>query len=445
MKRILVCLLLLCSFFWDLAQNKAINKGVGVLGLGGRVPEMVMNGVVNYPVKSLRLSAFRDKLLIVDFWATSCGACIALIPHLEALQQQHKASLKIVLASYENQVRILNFLKARPDIKVKDLPIIAGDTLLQRLFPHQYIPHVVWIYKGAFIRATGAEFVTEKNIATILRGRIFTSNQKTDLLNFNYRKPLFPVSANSRLGKTRPFYTTAFSGFISGLPLGAGMVTDTLRHNSRYYVINHSIVQLYSLALNSGLPLLANRRILPGENPEAYCYQKTFGYYDTWARLHCFCYELTYPESASPEYAKERMRTDLNQIMQLDGAIENRKIPCLVLTVVERTKLKTTTGPVLIEKNRNGAYTALDNVKTADLAYILSSLDGFPPVLDETGKREAISLHFPHPPLTIADWESLLSKSGLLLKKTERMMPMFILRRTGNGPVAAASLPLAVN
>jgi thiol-disulfide isomerase/thioredoxin len=52
-----------------------------------QVPDLTLKTVAGHEV---RLSDFRGKILLVDFWATWCGPCKETIPDLVKLQTRHK-------------------------------------------------------------------------------------------------------------------------------------------------------------------------------------------------------------------------------------------------------------------------------------------------------------------------------------------------------------------
>ncbi len=47
------------------------------------------------------LDQYRGKVLILDFWATWCGPCVAEMPEFVELQKQHPADLQVVGFSYD--------------------------------------------------------------------------------------------------------------------------------------------------------------------------------------------------------------------------------------------------------------------------------------------------------------------------------------------------------
>ncbi len=78
------------------AGGMAAAKRVETLGAGAVAPDFVMHDVNGNEVK---LSAFKDKVIILDFWATWCGPCIASMPHTQKLAAAYKDQGVVVIAS----------------------------------------------------------------------------------------------------------------------------------------------------------------------------------------------------------------------------------------------------------------------------------------------------------------------------------------------------------
>jgi len=67
-----------------------------LLGAGAIAPDFVMQDVTG---REVRLSDFKGKVVILDFWATWCGPCIASFPHAQEIAARYKDQDVVVLAS----------------------------------------------------------------------------------------------------------------------------------------------------------------------------------------------------------------------------------------------------------------------------------------------------------------------------------------------------------
>lgn len=52
-----------------------------------------------------------NKAVLIDFWATWCGPCIAYFPDLERIQEKYKRDIQIVSISDEDTDTVLKFLE----------------------------------------------------------------------------------------------------------------------------------------------------------------------------------------------------------------------------------------------------------------------------------------------------------------------------------------------
>lgn len=66
------------------------------LSAGDVAPDFLMHDVDG---NAVRLSDFKDKIVILDFWAVWCGPCIASFPHTQELAAKYKDQGVVVLAS----------------------------------------------------------------------------------------------------------------------------------------------------------------------------------------------------------------------------------------------------------------------------------------------------------------------------------------------------------
>ena len=165
---------------------------VKTLTVGDTVPDITFQKVINSNDTILNLSDFKDKFIILDFWAVWCGACISELPRLDSLQQKYKDRLSIILVncmrrSHDSEKRIRDlFTKNWQQVYHKDfncLVVADSSTQFRHLFSFKVIPHYVWIdTKGVIQAITSSAEVTEGNIAMMLRGKKMSLPVKQDPL-----------------------------------------------------------------------------------------------------------------------------------------------------------------------------------------------------------------------------------------------------------------------
>src|SRR5258705_9201916 len=107
---------------------------------GKKIPDLEFKDVINYKSKNLKLSELNKKLIILDFWGTTCLPCLEALPGLEELQKQFNDKIQVILVNQQSNDSTLRFFAARKRIRMPDLPLIRGDTLVNKIFPHSLMP-----------------------------------------------------------------------------------------------------------------------------------------------------------------------------------------------------------------------------------------------------------------------------------------------------------------
>jgi thiol-disulfide isomerase/thioredoxin len=163
---------------------------VKTLTVGDTVPDITFQKVINSNDTIANLSDFKDKFIILDFWAVWCGACISELPRLDSLQQKYKDRLSIILVncmrrSHDSEKRIRDlFTKNWQQVYHKDfncLVVADSSTQFRHLFSFKMIPHYVWIDTKGIIQAiTSSAQLTDANIALMLEGRKLALPVKQD-------------------------------------------------------------------------------------------------------------------------------------------------------------------------------------------------------------------------------------------------------------------------
>lgn len=370
------------------------------------------------------------KLTILDFWATWCSSCIKVLPKVESLQKEMGDRVQFILVNAKNSgddpAKIRNFFskwKMRYGAELS-LASVEQDTLLDRLFPHQLIPHYVWIDAGGKIVAfTSAEQVTAANIKALLeKGQAEIAMKKDQ----DVSRPLF---TNADLPSSQlQSYNIFLKGRFEGLPSGNRLHQEG---NTVYGhgITNTSLKDMYLTILRKLYPGFAENRLIPEiKNPSTWVMPATEHEQDAWYKENMYSLEVIVPLQQASTLYKEMLQT-LNKHSGYTGSMEIRSISCFVLMAADKKQqLKPAKGETAIRM----FYVDHPYLKNAPLQYLITRLNNCPaiaiPVVDETGIDFPVDMDFPEGFSDIEQISRRLKQYGLVLQKAERDMEVFVIR-----------------
>lgn len=154
-------------------------------------------------VKTRRLTDYRKRLLLIDFWATWCNPCFNELPKLAQLKVKYAGEVGILSVTAEEKEKVLEFcqkLKKRMGI---DLNTIVEDKTLNNIFRPATIPRYAWLDKDLkIIGLTTADYVTEEGIDYYLKhGKVKGVETVKSNLNVKVEQPLLIKNAQVQLVK----------------------------------------------------------------------------------------------------------------------------------------------------------------------------------------------------------------------------------------------------
>ena len=162
----IIVLAALCLFL-----SSAARAQMTPLKIGDLVPDITINNIINYKTTSAKLSDFKGKLLILDFWATWCAPCVSMIPRMDSLQKQFDSKIQFLSITSQNAAVVESFRTKLQKQKnaVYSLPEVLEDKTLRGMFPHSTLPHYVWIDQRGVVREiTEFKEVNAQNIEKFL-------------------------------------------------------------------------------------------------------------------------------------------------------------------------------------------------------------------------------------------------------------------------------------
>ncbi|MCR9014529.1 redoxin domain-containing protein [Aquiflexum gelatinilyticum] len=387
-----VCLILAFTLVSHFSMSQKI-------GLGEKIPSFEVIDLKTDEVKKVESDS--EKIILIDFWATWCGPCIAGMPHLESLQKTFSSELLVLAVSDESPERIKKFMVNRPF----GFSFVSDkEKNLQKYFPHRIIPHTVLIDKyGEVIAITSPDQITEKTIRDLLDGEKPIMPLKQEQVGFDPSHDFFEVAEDMDQ------YFVIQKEF-EGVPTFSKVPNQGTFANRRITAHNFSIEGLYRLAFQKSsmrLEYLIDKELVAYKPGNLYSVDVIVS-------------------KGSESYLYEYFAKGLTEWFEIKGKLEKRTTEVIVLYSKGQANL-TESKDYSSYSGRSGTFQS-EGASLNDLVEYLEDFDilGLP-VVNETNLNGTyfFDLNFePENPQSLID---ALNGLGLAIKKESREIDVLVL------------------
>lgn len=456
-----IALLLLCLLGTNI---QAQPNEIVPLKPGEKLPEATITNVININGKSINLSQYKGKVLIIDFWGTYCGACVASLPKVNEFQKEFGDKVQILLVSSESKetIEAYNSNVKRLEKLSITIPLLYSDTLLRKLFPYRSIPHYAWIdTDGVFKMATDAYDLTRENLVAAIKGnyvKLAPSFSTGGRLNIDVKQPFF----NEQL--SRPFYQNegtykntkykiSITGYIDSLP---GRDGGSLNYTGRILNRNTTIASLYKNAFT----FTTGKMQLWGLNRMEFLVKDKFRVglatvYSKFEDLGLTGKEyrqkvLVVSDLILPEHYEgfklrgknpDSLRTIQAEILKMElancfpytASIEKRVTDCYVLKALDSNLFKSKGGKEAYSMVPGYLGATFTNKKISDFCFQFELWNGgvSAPIIDETLYKGKVDLRIDAPLQGIENLHKVneqLEKQGLTIVQEKRELDFIVIR-----------------
>ncbi|MCW3117011.1 MAG: TlpA family protein disulfide reductase [Chitinophagaceae bacterium] len=454
-KRVVVLLFL---FLPILQQLQAQKKITAVPVVGKSCPDYRFKNVVNYKSKTVSISDFKGKFLILDLWHKYCGACISHFPKLGSLQEKYKDKLNILLVGMDEGDReAVDIFKKVASKYQLAIPSAFDSSMFNLIdaFPGT-APDLVWIDQAGIVQAvTGG--LSEDDLLSFFESKKFPHVDRShaaaaSIYPYDSHRPFFENNNGAEEGsylfksvfgewdetkhlrnfpKDIETDLRVFKNQLSGCGTLKSMYMFAYRGIANYpATLDFQTTRTDSLAvygLYYPLPILE----MKDSSKFAYDFNKGKGLY---------MYSLKVPdEKATGKRMLSIFQRDLENYFGYAATVETRRMPCVKLTISDEAKKE------LLSKGGHEQWKGGDlftGVHVRNYSWNYFFRTAFPQylenialnnekqliLLDETGLGDTLIDFDMEKSITVRELEEHLISMGFSFVKTIRQMKVLVIR-----------------
>ena len=411
------------------------QQSIKPISIGDTASNVTFAKVVNFPKTGVALNDFKGKVVILDFWSTTCAPCIRGLPELQKLQEKYKERIQVLPVTNESAESVVSFFKRKQIL----LPSVVNEIDANYIFPHVTIPHSVIIDANGVVRAiTTSANINDKVIDSVLENKTINLFVKKDNTKFRPGTPFINGSV-SELQTDELIVSSIVTKGLVGSPSFAALIENDSKTIGMQFT-NYCIPQLFLTAMGKPDPWWYCRIVLRNvKDPERYLrdIKGTDAYSMEWDRKHSFCYEIIAP-ALSASQRNQRMLADLNeaffQFYGLTVSLQKMKTKCLILKPAGTIKGEKKSSKSIIQLHNMGTdELEFRNLPLERIGQAFESSCGLP-IVNETKSSLVVSFSIPfkivQDVISTGNFElynSYLKPLGLQLVPGERKCEMLVM------------------
>ncbi|MGN6212054.1 redoxin family protein [Parafilimonas sp.] len=168
---------IIISFLLGMGLFAKGQNNFAALHIGENMPDYTFNAIIKQNnIQKNKLSDFKGKVIIIDFWATWCAPCLERMQELYNLYQPFKTDIIVLAISDEPIKKVKQFAQ-----NTGYTFYFVSDSSFNNFFPHKVIPHTVIINrKGRIAAITYPEEITSSVLSNLYNDREINLKVKND-------------------------------------------------------------------------------------------------------------------------------------------------------------------------------------------------------------------------------------------------------------------------